>query len=193
MNNLTDKQEKFAQFVAAGFNQTEAYEKAGYSSGNSLSTRQENASRLAKNSRVIARIDYYRRLNATSSRIGSPEERKEILTEIYRSRVSDFLDGEGDIDITKLNSPAVSEYTVTERYDKDNKRSVTRKIKKLTAPESIDLHNKMDKIYQVEQPAINIGVINVLEKLRGYQPKELPEPAIDGEYKEVKEDAGQSD
>lgn len=53
---LTAKQEKFAQCVFDGMTQVDAY-KIAYSGGNATGkTLLENASRLAKNSKVLARI-----------------------------------------------------------------------------------------------------------------------------------------
>jgi len=57
MTKITQLQENFAQSIVDGLNQTEAYKSAGYSVDNKLpATVYQAASRLAANSKVVARI-----------------------------------------------------------------------------------------------------------------------------------------
>ncbi len=53
---LTAKQEKFAQCVFDGMTQVDAYREAYGGENATAKTLQENASRLAKNSKVLARV-----------------------------------------------------------------------------------------------------------------------------------------
>lgn len=58
---LTSKQESYCQHLVDGLNQTEAYKAAGYSVDNKLpATVYQAASRLAANSKVVARIQELR-------------------------------------------------------------------------------------------------------------------------------------
>jgi phage terminase small subunit len=58
--NLTAKQELFCQAIVAGENQTDAYRQAYSNQKASVKTSGEAASRLLKNSKVIARLDALR-------------------------------------------------------------------------------------------------------------------------------------
>ncbi len=57
---VTAKQEKFAQLIVAGENQSDAYRGAGYSSKMADKTITEAASRLSDDSNVVARIKVLR-------------------------------------------------------------------------------------------------------------------------------------
>lgn len=77
---LTSKQEVFALGVASGLNFSDAYRSAGYRGG-SNKTINEAASRLFKNSKVIARIEELRRQIMERTQI-TLERHLEILEEI---------------------------------------------------------------------------------------------------------------
>lgn len=53
---LTEKQEKFCQRIADGMNQTEAYRSAYSAKNQTEKTLWANASRIANNSKVLARV-----------------------------------------------------------------------------------------------------------------------------------------
>jgi phage terminase small subunit len=55
-NGLTPKQEAFCLAYVLSGNATEAYKQAGYSDGMATKTASEAASRLLKNSKVVARL-----------------------------------------------------------------------------------------------------------------------------------------
>lgn len=56
VNKLTAKQEKFCQSIADGMNQTDAYKSAYSAKNQTEKTLWANASRIANNSKVLARI-----------------------------------------------------------------------------------------------------------------------------------------
>lgn len=85
---LTKNQEQFAQNIINGMNQTDAYRSAYPTQRGSDKTIWANASRLMKNSKVIARIEELRDKVATPA-IMSAQKRLEWLTgTIAREEVS---------------------------------------------------------------------------------------------------------
>ena len=82
---LTPKQEKFAQFVADGMSQADAYRKAFNVNPNTKpETTQANASRLMANSMVSARVDELRKQLSDIS-VWSRADSVEILAGIARN------------------------------------------------------------------------------------------------------------
>lgn len=82
---LTDKQENFARCIALdGMNQSDAYRKCYEAENSQDSTIWENASRVANNDKVQARIKELKN-QAVSGRIMTAIERKEKLTELILS------------------------------------------------------------------------------------------------------------
>ena len=83
-HKLTPKQERFAQLVAAGATQIQAYRDAGYSFNNaSLNGLYVNASALANNTKVALRITQLRAPSARPAE-ASIAERREVLASIIR-------------------------------------------------------------------------------------------------------------
>ena len=80
---LTAKQEQFALNLFKGLSQRDAYIAAGYSSNQKSSTIDEDASRLAKDSKILARLAELR-AEAAGDDIADVTERKRKLTEILR-------------------------------------------------------------------------------------------------------------
>ena len=80
--SLTPKQEAFALAYLETGSAIESYRKAGYSSGMSDKTAMEAASRLLKNSKVVARLDALRKAAADASlmTVASHLERLEKLS-----------------------------------------------------------------------------------------------------------------
>ena len=78
---LTAKQEKFAQNIINGMNQADAYRNAYSCKNTSDKTIWENASRLAADSKVKARLDELRDQLAKPS-IMTAQKRLEWLTEV---------------------------------------------------------------------------------------------------------------
>lgn len=77
------RHEKFAQFVADGKFESEAYELAFNCKKNSATAR-VNSSRLLTNALVRARIEFLKAQNAKAAGL-SREEKREILAKIARS------------------------------------------------------------------------------------------------------------
>ncbi|KKN50763.1 hypothetical protein LCGC14_0629330 [marine sediment metagenome] len=83
---LTQKQESFALNLFSGMKQREAYLSAGYSAKQLSSTIDENASRMAADSKVKARIEELR-LPAVNSTKMLVAEREEKLSEFGRETI----------------------------------------------------------------------------------------------------------
>ena len=116
---LTTNQEQFVQNIIQGMSQTEAYRSAYPNQRMSDKTLNEAASRLAANSKVVARLKEIRDINARPS-IMNAQKRKEWLTEVInnedidinaRLKASDQLNRmegeyvtkvEGNLNVTKL-------------------------------------------------------------------------------------------
>ena len=75
---LTPQQEKFAQEVASGKSQAEAYRESYKAGKMAAKTIHENASRLAANSKVSARIDELRQAASEMATISTARVLKEI-------------------------------------------------------------------------------------------------------------------
>ena len=82
---LTAKQEEFVQNIIQGMNQADAYRLAYPNSKSSDKTIQEAASRLMKNSKVLARLTELRQELATPA-IMSAQSRLEWLTGVIQSK-----------------------------------------------------------------------------------------------------------
>ncbi len=80
---LTAKQEKFAQNIIQGMSQADAYRSAYNTARMTDKTIHENASRLANDSKVAARITELRGQISTAS-VMSAQERLEYLTRVVR-------------------------------------------------------------------------------------------------------------
>lgn len=96
---MTDKQEAFAQALARGLSQREAYYEAYPNSKRwSEVTVDANASRLAKNSKVIARLNELTskvRASAEQKCIASTDRVLQQLSEIGFADMRDLFDKEG--------------------------------------------------------------------------------------------------
>ena len=144
---LTLKQEAFALNLFKGMSQRDAYIAAGYSTKNAPATIDSNASRMASNSKIITR--YNELTQATECKdIADVKERKKILTEIARARVGDYIDGDGELDLSNnpnLKSAGLQSIRVTE-IGKDI--LVKRKTIALHNPiNAIAELNKMEHVY----------------------------------------------
>jgi len=150
--NLTKRQEAFALLLFQDVPQREAWGKAGYSKNMLPGVIDSNASRLAKNNKVLARLAELRSKVANKA-IMNVQERQERLTEIARGRLTDYQatgrDG-GYINIGKEspNTGALSEMTTTTKYDEQgNGETLITRVKLHSPTQAIDLLNKMDKLY----------------------------------------------
>jgi phage terminase small subunit len=150
-NKLTQKQENFALNIFSGMPQREAYLKAGFSSRQTLPSIDVRACELAKSSKVLVRLAELR-AEAKNDKIADYQERQEILSEIARGRLGDFIDTDGEmvkVDSESLKSAALQELKTTHFVGgKDGRASEKTTTVKLHNPTTaIDLLNKMDKIY----------------------------------------------
>ncbi len=168
------RHELICQFIVAGFNWKAAAINAGYTP-KAAPVAAWQAKKLPE---VQARIH---ELQENISRknlkhIMSSVERKYRLTEFASANLVDFMDEEGDIKIDKnqVGVGALSEYTTKTRYiTKDDKtEKIVDKTIKLRDPiASIDLLNKMDKVYS-DTPMVvnNTQIVFVIGK--GYTEKD---------------------
>jgi len=83
-----------------------------------------------------------------------PKERKEILSEIGRGRLTDFIDTDGQPKLDE-NTPynrAAAEYSIRETYNKQGDPVITKSIKLHNPIPAINELNKMDHIYEDKTP-----------------------------------------
>ena len=153
---LTQKQEAFTRNLFEGMSQRVAYVAAGYSSNQSPATIDRHASELAKNDKVMARYEKLRQ-KAEDASVATVLERKQILTEIARARMTDFLtcsaDGVWmhDIGQDSMNTAALKKVeTTTAPFGNadDNLKIILTKVELIDPTKAIDLLNKMDKLYE---------------------------------------------
>jgi len=196
MKELTQKQENFVNLIFQGKTQREAWIGAGYSSKYAPSIIDANACRLAHKSKVEARLEEMRQ-EVKSTLIADETERKEILSEIARARLTDYTTCGPDRDITSVgpespNTAALQEITTHTDYDKDGAgQAVVTKVKLHDSVKAIAELNKMEKTYSdtpilQDNRTINIyiaeGGKRKLEQLMaGQKPTQSEsEPLIEG-------------
>jgi phage terminase small subunit len=131
--------------------QREAYIQAGYSTNQSLESIDILACKLAKNTKVQLRIAQLI-ADMDNSRIMSVTERLERLSEIARAKLTDFMDENGNVNLSAPNNAAISEYTVRdwEKVNSDGSGitiSHSKKVKLQSAIQAMDIINKMERIY----------------------------------------------
>lgn len=158
-SKLTVKQEKFTLNLFAGMNQSQAYIKAGYAN-NTAVTVTNNASRLAKNAFVIQRLEELRS-KAESAKIATVQERKEILTEILRAKLTDFMELGQDGSWVNIGPETKSGHAIQEihsrtEYDKNGASpTIYTSVKLINPIEAIKELNKMEGIGK-EDTKVNI-------------------------------------
>lgn len=157
---LTQKQETFTLNLFKGMSQREAYIQAGYSSKQSPATLDRHAFDLAKSDKIVARWDELRK-EAEDKSVATVLERKQVLTEIARGRLTDYTTCGPDRDLIDVgpespNTAALQEITSHTEYDKDGAGgAVVTKIKLHNSIQAIAELNKMDGIYATA-PTVNI-------------------------------------
>jgi phage terminase small subunit len=148
MNGLTNRQEKFCKLIVSGETQYAAFLKAGYSDNPVRNVVDRNASVLASATKIKQRIRELRD-KADLPLISSVIERKKMLTDIQRTTVADFVDIEGNLDITdreQLRTPAVSEIKTVRRTDKLGIETVSTTLKLNDKIRAIEAQNVMEGI-----------------------------------------------
>lgn len=149
---LTQKQENFVRFVFEGMTQREAWKQAGYSCNYSMAVLDVHASQLFHKDKVQIRYQELQKA-ADDASVMSVLERKQVLSEIGRGRLSDFIEAGMDgswinIDKDKMNTAALQAIDSKTEYDDDGAHpTVVTKIRLHSPTQAIDLLNKMDKLY----------------------------------------------
>ena len=120
---LTIKQERFAQNLFLGMNQSRAYVEAGYVC-KSRGTLRSAACRLATNVNVQRRLKELIE-KAASDKVMTVIERKERLSEIARTTLADFVEFGADgsvisIDRESQHTAAIQEIHSDAEYNKDS-------------------------------------------------------------------------
>ncbi len=180
-DKLTQKQENFCLNLFKGMSQREAYITAGYSSNNSVAVQDVAACILAKDEKVLIRLDELRN-EAKSPLIADYRERQEILTEILRGRVTDYTTCGPDRDLIDVglespNTAALQEVTSRTEFDKDGAGvAVVTKVKLHNPMQAAEILNKMDKVYD-DRVQTGATVVNsftfILPNGNRVTPKEL--------------------
>ena len=174
---LTQKQINFALDVVKQIPAGKAY--MAHYKVRTMAVADAAASRLLKTVRVQAYLKELRQKMEDES-IADPIERKQILTQIVRAAIPDFVT-EDKITVTaeSPNVKAVAE--ITQREGKHGLLPVVITNIKLHNPmQAIDLLNKMDKIYEVgASVTVDNRTVNIIvESERG---KELTERLLRGD------------
>lgn len=161
---LTPKQERFCLNIFQGMSQREAYIKAGYSDRAKPSTLDERACVLVKTDKIETRLAELQKA-AEDESVASVLERKEILSDIARAKLVDFIDVAHDKLCDVAHNKALSEYTAAH-----NKKGNGKKTIKLHDPvKAISELNKMEGIYNADDrekennTTYNILILNSVE------------------------------
>ena len=145
---LTQKQETFCLKYFELGNATEAAIIAGYSPKTARSIAAIN---LTKEN-IVERLNQLRQ-KAEDASVAGVLERKQILSEIARGRLTDFMECGQDgswinIDYSKMNTHAIQAIDSKTEYDDDGaKPTLITKIKLHNPISAISELNKMDHIY----------------------------------------------
>jgi len=184
-DKLTQKQENFCLNILQGMSQREAYIQS-YKPNYAITTIDANASRLASNEKVLKRLTELRE-KTQNSKIASVIERKEILTEIARAKLTDYqesgMDG-GWINIGKEspNTASISEIVSTTKYDDNgaNPTLITR-VRLHNPIEAIKELNKMDGVYADNTMVVNNDNRQIVVNVVSENARQLTERIIKGE------------
>ncbi len=184
---LTSKQEAFALNLFSGKNQRDAYREAGYAVvKQAQGTIDANASRLANNVKVKARLAELQQA-AEAATIATVVERKQILTEIARGKVSNLLNKEQRIEQGgNLDTASIQEIdTVDVKIGKGENASLATitKIKLHNPVSAIDLLNKMERIYEAEG-SMTIDNRTLIINVISDKGKDLTQRLLNGERTE---------
>ena len=184
MDKLTIKQENFCINLFQGMSQREAYVEAGYSRKQTDRTIDRHAWELAQTDIVMARCEELRQ-KAENGSVALVLERKQILTEIARARLTDYTTCGPDRDLIDVgpespNTASLQEITSKTEYDKDGAGvAVVTRIKLHNPIQAIDILNKMDKIYNdghttlIDNRSVNIEGAIIGYNAREYSDEEL--------------------
>ena len=181
---LTQRQENFCLNILKGMTQREAYIKAGYANGKQAVVN-INACRLAQNTNVLLRLQELRQ-KTEDKNIMDVKERKQRLSEIARTNLTDFMELGQDgswVNIGKEtpNSGAIQEIHSRTEYDDNGAHPTVHTSVKLHDPlKAIDLLNKMDKLYS-EGAVVNVDNRKVEIYVGSDKAKQLVEKIVSGQ------------
>jgi len=154
--NLTSKQKQFAKGLVDGLNQTEAFDKA-YQHKGKRKTMSDNASRLAKDSRIQAEVEALERAKAYVDYQNSSEMIRRLRSLVVSQLTKEATDpnskaGERIQALSKLGQVAelsvyksVSEQIVHKSSDK-LRADLLAQIKEAMQANTIDIGNDLDAI-----------------------------------------------
>ncbi len=152
-NGLTQKQDTFCLKYFELGNATEAAILAGYSPKTADVIASENLTKP----KILARIEDLRS-KAEDTSVASVQERMQRLTNIIRANVIDFIDKEGEPELSEdnPNHGAASEFKHKVIYTKAGSQVTTKEIKLHSPLQAMDILNKMDGAYAPEKHALII-------------------------------------
>ena len=171
---LTQKQENFCTAIVLDcMTQHDAYIKA-YNTEKMLSSSiDEKSCLLAGEGKIKSRI-HELRAETKSKKVASEIERKEILSEILRGKLSQFSDDTGVIDRSKLDSHAIQG---VEQLEVMGRSATVLKVKLHSPIQAIAELNKMEGIYAAGPVFNDNRVINILVK--DQETKEIMEGMVE--------------
>jgi DNA integrity scanning protein DisA with diadenylate cyclase activity len=184
-DKLTQKQENFCLNILQGMSQREAYIQS-YKPAYAITTIDANASRLASNEKVLKRLSELRE-KAQNNKIASVIERKEILSEIARASMANFVEVGQDgawfnIDNTNLNNRAISSVQSKTVVGKDGADDAVFIRVNLRDPiEAIKELNKMDGVYAENTTVVNNDNRSINIIVQSEKGKKITESLMSGE------------
>lgn len=171
--NLTQKQELFCLNIFEGMTQREAWVNAGYSGNYPVASIDSNACQLANNTRIKQRIEALnneRKERILKETIADENERRQVLTEIIRGRLSQFSDLV-EVKPEDLKSAAIQEVRISS-FKGGKEGRATRKMTTLKLRDpiaAISELNKMEGVYSVP-PNVNYNTqINIFTNSKDTQ------------------------
>lgn len=138
-----ERKRAFARYLFEGASQVDAYTKAGYAP--SLSS----PCKMARDPFVVSEIARLRQ-DAEDNTIMEIIERKQLLSVIGRSQLTDFLNPDGTLKPIDRNSPSTA--ALSELIIEGGKRGTTTRIKLHDPIRAIEVLNKMDGVYSDASP-----------------------------------------
>ena len=184
-DKLTQRQENFCLNIFQGMSQREAYIQS-YKPNYAITTIDANASRLASNEKVLKRLSELRE-KAQNNKIASVIERKEILSEIARASMTNFVEVGQDgawfnIDNTNLNNRAISSVQSKTVVGKDGADDAVFIRVNLRDPiEAIKELNKMDGVYAENTTVVNNDNRSINIIVQSEKGKKITESLMSGE------------
>jgi len=160
---LTQKQETFTVNYFESGKVTESALLAGYSPKTAFVIGSENLTKPKIQERLLEL-----RAKVESAKVANVEERQQILTEIARGRLTDFMECGQDgswinIDSEKMNTHAIQGIDSKTEYDENGSNpTVVTKIKLHNPINAIAELNKMDHVYEPESKTVNYNDIKIL-------------------------------